>query len=477
MNTPIFHALIEHIRRARLPLHVPGHKQGRLLPAEFSAWLGTAAKIDLTELEGLDNLHNPTGCILASEQAAADFYGSNRCYFSVNGSTAGVMAAIMACVQPGQKVLFLNAFHQSAWRGLILADAVPAFVSNAYDPTLLVECPPSLEAVEQKLQEIDNVGAVFVTSPTYQGIISPIEAIAEIVHDQGIPLIVDEAHGAHLGLVDEMPKHSVACGADIVVHSVHKMLPGLTQSAWVHCSGSRIDPESVFHALSMLQTTSPSYLLLASLDAVQAWVRTPEARELTKRALAALSEIDSMADERFGGYVRDPFRHWIPTGNLETSQWIQKALMKHGIFVEYADHLGVLSMFGLGTTSRDVRRYLDALSEAYDETGNLPIPTQAESPLWQRRADDSAIVMRPREVHYARQEWVDIARCEGRIASAPITPYPPGVPVVFPGQCIQAADREMLIELSRGGYDVHGVNEHGQIRVVAERTDHIVHHI
>jgi arginine decarboxylase len=477
MNTPIFDALIEHIRRARLPLHVPGHKQGRLLPSHFSAWLGAAAKMDLTELEGLDNLHHPMGCIRASEEAVADYYGSNRCYFSVNGSTSGVMAAIMACVKPGQKVLFLNGFHQSAWRGLILADGVPAFVSNPIDPTLLVECPPSLDTIKQKLDQIDDLGAVFITSPTYPGLISPIEEIAKMVHDRGIPLIVDEAHGAHLGLVDELPKHSVACGADIVVHSVHKMLPGLTQTAWVHCSGSRIHPETVFHALSMLQTTSPSYLLLASLDVVQAWLRTPEAKDITKRALEALREITHMADERFGGYVRDPFRHWIPTGGLEKSQRIQQALMKHGIFVEYADHLGVLSIFGLGTTTRDVRRYLDALCEVYDEIGHPSVRAHVDSPLWQRRVDDSSIVMRPREVHYARQEWVDIAHCEGRIASAPITPYPPGVPVVFPGQQIQASDRDMLIELSRSGYDVHGINEQRQIRVVAERTDTIVHYI
>ncbi|MCL6516609.1 aminotransferase class I/II-fold pyridoxal phosphate-dependent enzyme [Alicyclobacillus sp.] len=482
-ETPILAALTRAAHRIEVPLFVPGHKQGRLLPAALSLWIGAAAKLDLTELPGLDNLHQAEGCILASEALAASHYGADWCLYSVNGSTAGVMAAMMACAAGG-RVLMAGAFHQSAWRGLVLAGAEPVMVSGRWDASRRVVRPPDVAEVERALAADPHIRAVYVTSPTYAGVCAPVAELAQLAHRRGIPLIVDEAHGAHFGLHPDLPAHSIRAGADVVIQSVHKMLPGLTQTAWVLGRGGRAPRARVEEALSMVQSTSPSYLLLASLDAAQAWLR----HEGAAAAARAIGAVATLWEVYPGQRLDDPLRHFVPMPGMGASRRLQAHLQDAGVWVEYADPLGVLSLFGLAADERMVRRYLEALCNGLDDVRRTASQADDGPGRGKETPGDSALTAligqgqvrlcaAPREVQFAAREWLPPEEAVGRVAAGLVTPYPPGVPVLLPGQWIEGPVAEALSAWLATGYSVHGVDELGRIPVLRERGPSGVHHV
>lgn len=453
-ETPILDRLIHHAGQARGSLHVPGHHSGQLLPERLSLWLGAAAKLDLTELPGLDNLASPDGCIAASQRLAASYYGADETLYCVGGSTQGILTALFSVLRDQGEVLFLNPFHQSAWHGLILRDAWPRFAPVRIDESTGCSLPPTPEEVKQTLRNLETtrLNAVFLTSPTYEGAVADVKGIASVVHDYGLPLIVDEAHGAHLGLCDGLPPHSVSCGADIVIQSVHKMLPGLTQTAWLHIQGGRVDKQRVIQALRTIQSTSPSYLLLASLDVVQHWLRT-EGPQVAAQTLARLQACGFVVDSK-----RDPLKLWLPTGTSGQSQAIASELASEGIFVEYANPLGILMICGLSPPPWLLARVerLFAAQEAIvrPDWGRM---------IQQRQPE---LLLSPRQAHDATVTSVALSSAEGRVTGRAVTPYPPGVPILFPGQRIDAGVVHALQEWQASGCEVHGLTVDGQIYVV-----------
>ncbi|MCL6593938.1 MAG: PLP-dependent transferase, partial [Alicyclobacillus sp.] len=470
-SMPLWTALINVVQANRLPLHVPGHHQGRLLPAAISAWLGAAAKLDLTELPGLDNYHQPSDCLRLSQELAARFYGADGCVYSVNGASACLMGALSALASGG-KVIFAGTFHQSAWRGLIWADGEAVLVPPQFDTQRAVIGPPPLSEVAAALRRHPDARLLYVTSPTYAGVVAPVQALAELAHNHGVPLLVDEAHGAHLGLDPALPPHSVACGADVVVHSVHKLLPGLTQTAWLHWQGPRVDGQRLAEAVRMFHTTSPSYLLLAALDVVQAWLYQ-EGTTATQRALAAVAPLWAAYPAQ---RLDDPLRHWWPAPTPAASQELAATLRAYGIFPEYADPLGVLSLFGLAAEERGVARYLNALQAARMEVngsrgaGASPSNQVRELPEALARlltaAAATPLQERPRAAWQAARRWRPLSQCAGEVAAAWVTPYPPGVPVVLPGQRLSVDVCRDLAALAAAGAELHGVVEH-QLCVLA----------
>lgn len=447
----------------------------------LSQWLGAAAGIDLTELPGLDNLHHPSGCIAASQELAAAHYGSDKCLFSVNGASAGVMAAIAGCVRPGDQVLFLNPFHVSAWHGLVFADAQPLLPEVWFGQRAERYSPPDIETVKNVLtahRQNPRLAAVYITSPTYRGQAAPISDIAQLVHELRVPLIVDEAHGAHFGLHSDLPAHSVQQGADVVIHSVHKTLPGLTQTGWVHCSGDFVAQERVENALHHLQSTSPSYLLLASLDAAQAWLRI-EGRDAALRALEVVEPLHPTHAQAVKSPQWDRLRHWVATSGYLDSQQLQQQFAANGYFVEYADASGVLSIFGFNATPLVVSGYLDVLT-TWQRGREVPGVAIDRLPDLAQRPDSAALATSgqvvafersPRAVNAAEHCWLPIAQCVGRIAAVPVAPYPPGVPVVWPGQRLDrdlVAQVQWLADLTNQGAEVQGIRADGCIAVIAD---------
>jgi arginine decarboxylase len=459
-ETPILEALVHTVQELRAPLHVPGHKQGRLLPHAFSQWLSVAAKLDLTELPGLDNLQQPNGCIAQSQHLAAQYYGAEHCFYSVNGSSAGIISALLTVAKEGT-VLIVGPFHQSVWRGLILADATPILVPPAFDDERWVLRVPPIAQIEAAIKEHANVSAVFVTSPTYTGDVAPIAAIAQLAHMHGIPLIVDEAHGAHFGLHEAFPDHSIHCGADIVVQSVHKMLPGLTQTSWVLQQGPLVSPQRLQQTLMLLQTTSPSYILLASLDVAQAWLRN-EGPGIAQETIARLRQWGPHSLWRSD---LDPLRHWLPTGSTEVSIYVRDALQRRGIFVEYADAMGVLSIFGFYSDAKMLQDYTQIIAETADECLNTVMHADVIRDLLTLGTPHR---IHPRQIFNATVETVSLADASGRVAAEALVPYPPGVPVIYPGQVLVPQAVKTLQEFMTAGLAVLGIDAAGKVAVVQE---------
>lgn len=469
-ETPILDALIQAAQTTDVPLHVPGHKAGRLLPDRISQWFGNATQWDLTELPGLDNLQDPSGCIRDSERLLANAYGADVSMYSVNGSTAGVMASLAALTRPGDDVLFLNPFHKSAWQGLVLSGAKPVLLPSVLQPATFEFGFPSVQTVRSMMAAHPRIAAAFVTSPTYGGLVGDIAAFAEVLHAARIPLIVDEAHGAHLGFHEALPPHSVQAGADIVIQSAHKLLPALTQTAWVHCQGTLVAAGAVAEWLRMLQSTSPSYLLLASLDATQAWLRE-QGTAVIARGIGRL--LESRAD--YPAFVsqdilRDPYKAWIPTGSPAQSRRLVEALAERGCVMEYMDGFGVLGVHRLDGPARDVSRFmagLQAWAAAYD--GPDPKLQRAAGRLADYRAL-SDVAISPREAMQAPRRSILLHDSVGCVLGRLITPYPPGVPIAFPGQIIDAGLVALVSDLIDAGTDIHGIAENGEV-VVLEPMD------
>lgn len=280
----LYDALTKYCSTDAYPFHMPGHKRR-------AAFLCDPASIDLTEIDGFDNLHHAEGLLKEAQERAAALYGSSETHFLVNGSTAGILSAIGACASPGRCLLMARASHRSAFHAVALnqlrtaylygSSLAPAGERNTEahartgsgsdrrkDGNLsgVLNGPVDPDQVEEALSRQEDVCAVFVTSPTYDGVVSHIAQIARIAHRHGVPLIVDEAHGAHFGMHKIFPESSVKLGADLVIHSLHKTLPALTQTALLHVNGSLVDREKLRFLLSVYQTSSPSYVLMASID-------------------------------------------------------------------------------------------------------------------------------------------------------------------------------------------------------------------
>ena len=268
---PLVSILQQLSQRQETAFYAPGHKKGQGIASSLVELLGTKVfTADLPELPELDNLFAPAGVIKRAQELAAQTFGSDETWFLVNGSTSGVIAAILATCKPGDKIILPRNSHQSAISGLILSGALPIFLNPVYDEQWDLAYSITPAALNLALKEHSDVKAIFITSPTYQGVTGHLEEMVQIAHSQGIPLIVDEAHGAHFTFHPSLPPSALSLGADLVIQSTHKVLGSLTQSSMLHLQGDKIDGTRVNRALQLVQSTSPSYILLASLDAARA---------------------------------------------------------------------------------------------------------------------------------------------------------------------------------------------------------------
>ncbi|NJL41391.1 MAG: aminotransferase class I/II-fold pyridoxal phosphate-dependent enzyme, partial [Leptolyngbyaceae cyanobacterium SM1_4_3] len=282
---PLVSALAAAANRSDAAFHTPGHKRGQSAPPALLKLLGRSAfRADLPELPELDNLFAPEGAIAQAQLLAADAFGAEQTWFLANGSTCGLEAAILAACNPGDKLILPRNLHQSAIAALILSGAVPVFVLPEYDADWDLAHPPKPEAIAQALRDHPDAKAVLIVSPTYHGVCADVGSIARLTDAANLPLIVDEAHGAHFAFHPDLPAPALAEGADLVVQSTHKTLSALTQAAMLHVQGKRIDRARLAASLRLVQSTSPNYLLLASLDAARQQMAL-EGKELLDRTL------------------------------------------------------------------------------------------------------------------------------------------------------------------------------------------------
>ncbi|WP_448561722.1 aminotransferase class I/II-fold pyridoxal phosphate-dependent enzyme [Trichothermofontia sp.] len=502
-ETPLLTALQACAQQSEAAFYAPGHKRGQGSPANFVQLVGRSClQADLPELPALDNLFAPTGVIQAAQTLAAEAFGARQTWFLANGSTAGIVAAILATCAPGRKLILPRNCHRSAIAGLILAGALPLFVAPAYDPDRDLVGGLTVTAVAEVLQSHPDAAAILLLSPTYQGISTDVRAIADLAHAYGIPLLVDEAHGPHFGFHPDFPPSALACGADLSVQSTHKVLAALSQAAMLHLNSDRIDSHRLQAALQLVQSTSPNYILLASLDAARQQMAT-QGHTLMQATLALAddlrSHLQSLPDltllqpdaPPFGtpGFTTlDPTRLTIITPSLGLSGFaLDRWLQEHDVTAELATQHHLTFILSLGNTSADCDRLYRALAQFILERSSLNLQpcnlqplarTGLIEPAWVGNAPSSQPIpssqhfpLSPREVYFAPHTTVPIAAAIGQISAELVCPYPPGIPVLLPGELITETAVECLQQvLTQGGVITGCRDPHLQTLTVAAFT-------
>lgn len=459
---PLLQAILSHLRRSPQAYHVPGHKLGRGLPGELGSWLGAAGRLDLTEVPGLDDLHAPEAAIRDAQQLAAAAFGAEETFYLINGSTAGNMAMVMAAVRPGEKILVPRNLHKSVLNGLVLADAVPVFLQPDIEPDFGIATAMSVATVRDAIHQHPDARAVLVTSPTYHGICSDLAAIAEVVHAAGMVLLVDEAHGAHFAFHEQLPQTAMAAGADAAVQSTHKMLGSLTQTSMLHVQGPRLDRVRLRKRLQALQSTSPSYLLLASLDAARHQMVTA-GRERLQQALDALhvgaERLDALPGLRrlqtVAGSPLDPFKWTIDvTGLGYTGPEVYEHLHQSGYTLELSDPRNVLAVFSYADGARQVDRLVEAFARLEPTA-----PVAKKAAVYTTAFSQTERPLSLRDAWERQATAVPLTEAVGRVAAEMVIPYPPGIPLVMPGELWTAELVAQVQELIRAGIRFQGTED------------------
>ena len=451
--------------------HMPAHKGGRGAPPLARELLGTAAFIaDLSELGGFDYLHAPTGGLLEAQQRAADVFGADRSWFLVNGATVGNLAAVYAAVPDGGKVLLARGSHRSVYAGLVLAGAVPVYLPPVRNGRLdgLFGIDPA--DARRALAAHPDICAIHITSPNYYGFCVPVAEIAELAHEHGIPLIVDEAHGTHFGFHPDFPRSALADDADLVIHSPHKTLGSLTQSSLLHVRGERVDSGRLAAALQMLQSSSPSALLLVSLDlacaamADSGFARWSVALDLAaegRRRLNKIDRIEVYGPELAGepGIVEtDPIKLVVDVAGLgltgfEAAAWLRA---HRSLNPEFAD----LRRLVCSVTVADDEGAVDALVDGFSALADSVAPGRAATAIaseWPSGVPE--MVLSPRIASQDAGLAVPLADASGMIATEMVMPYPPGIPLLVPGERITPAVLTALAQLGDAGCRLVGMSD------------------
>ncbi|GMN53563.1 hypothetical protein TIFTF001_022698 [Ficus carica] len=460
---PLVSALKTLAEQNAASFHFPGHNRGRAAPSSLTRLIGVKPFLhDLPELPELDNLFSPEGPILDAQQEAAKLFGALETWFLVGGTTCGIQAAIMATCSPGDVLILPRNSHLSAVSAMVLSGAVPKYIIPEYDVEWDIAA-----GVEMAIQELKMEGrkpaAVFVTSPTYHGICSNLREISQLCHSHGVPLIVDEAHGAHLGFHPQMPDSALQQGTDLAVQSTHKVLCSLTQSSMLHMSGNLVDREKICQCLQMLQSTSPSYLLLSSLDAARHQLsENPEAifdealqmaldAKNTIRGLPGISVLDSLSFPKFPAV--DPLRLTIGFGWLGLSGYEADEILyeDHEIICELVGTSSITFAFNLGASREHVDRLVSGVKHVVSSAASTQGAVARVDHSISAPFADFETSLIPRDAFFASKRRVSIENSLGEVCGELICPYPPGIPVMIPGETITERALDYLLDARKKG--------------------------
>ncbi|MGN0710318.1 MAG: aminotransferase class I/II-fold pyridoxal phosphate-dependent enzyme [Anaerovoracaceae bacterium] len=481
----IVNFLLSHKNCNPVSFHMPGHKGSRLYKRfGYEEFLESIADCDITEICGADNLFQPEDIIAGTMERYRRLYDVRKTYLLVNGSSCGLISAMMASVHPGGKIIMARNCHKSIFNGLTLGNISPVYIY----PQLIEEFGISggimPEDVAKALEEEPDAEAVILPSPNYYGVCSDIEKIAEIVHSHGKILIVDQAHGAHLKFFGEflgrdasgLPRPAEECGADIVINSTHKTLASFTQSAVMNVTSEKIDLRFLEDKLQALESTSPSYLLMASMDIslqllekhgkllMREWHDNLKAFYKRSESIKGLKILNTGMDMDWTKINLDMSRCGLSGHELEN------LLLEKNIFVELVTGNIVMCMTGIGNTKEDFDRLADALEEIslnYMKASGESCSGAAETESGERLAKLSEIAAKKPVLHSVpvKKEYVHINEAAGRICAASIIPYPPGIPLICPGEEIDADTAEYALSLKQSGEKVMGLTEDFQVLV------------
>lgn len=466
--------LLEHAAMDPVSFHMPGHKGAELYRRfGYGEFLDNFMDCDITEIPGADNLFQTEGILERTQRRYAALYETKRSYLLVNGTSGGILAAILASVPESGTLIMARNCHKSVFNALTLGNLQPAYIYPEMLEDFDILGEVTAAEVERVIQENPKAGAVILPSPNYYGICSDIEAIAEVAHRYGKILIVDQAHGAHLKWLSQDqnggcgPKCAEDSGADIVINSIHKTLASFTQSAVLNLCSGRVDRYVLEDKLQAVQSTSPSYLLMASLD-ISADLLEKHGRELMRQWNENLQyfyeEVRAIPDIQVmdGLESLDRSKININTSVLGiTAAELEEKLMKRGIFSELTTGNILMLMSGIGNCRRDFDRLLHALRAIRSELGRCR-EAEPEKGAGGRTPQRRMLHPLPKQ-----KRRVKLYEAEGMICAVSIIPYPPGIPLVCPGEALTAEDIEYISQLRQAGEKVIGVNDEGQITVGA----------
>ena len=478
-RAPYLEQWLAYLDERTIPFTTPGHKQGRGAPPEFVAAFGERAlALDIPHDGGTFDAHLEHDPLAAAERLAAALWGARDAVFLVNGSTTGNLAALLTLGRPGRPIVVTRAMHKSLLAGLVLSGARPVYVVPAAHPEsgLLLDLPP--ESVAQALAAWPEATAVALVSPTYTGVTSDTAELAALCHARGVPLFVDEAWGPHLPFHPALPAAAIPSGADLAVTSLHKLAGSLTQTALLLMAGNLVDPAQLRAATAMVQTTSPAAFLYASLDAVrrrlalegeQLLARTLELAEWARRELAAIPGLEVVGPEIVAGRAGAGFdrtRLVVDVQGLGLTGLEVKRILRRDfrIAAEMADLVSVVFLLTIGDTPETVAALVAAfraLAAGRDRPGSAAERNAVRALL---RSTGPIVAgapqaMTPREAFFAPAERVPLAEAVGRVAAEPVTPYPPGIPVLAPGEVVRPEVVEFLQAGRAAGMRFNGASD------------------
>ena len=468
-ETPLFDAVMNYLDKSPAYFRIPGHRFEKGINKK---WIdiagGNIFRMDLTETPLLDDLHNPGGPILEAELLASELFGSEKTFFLVNGTTCGNEAMILSLCCGGGEIIIPRNAHKSVLAGLILSGGTPVFVSPEYSKEAGVPAGVAVSSIEKAIADHPWAKGVFLVSPTYHGLCSDISASAELCRRQGVPLVVDEAHGAHCYFSPHLPGGALTLGADACIQSIHKVTGSLTQSSMLHIASKRISEEAVAKALHLVQSTSPSYLLMVSLDlarqdlALRGREMADKALDLAGRAreeIGKISGINCYGRELAGNsgiFEMDPTRLIISARDLGISGFELKKVLfeEYRVDTEMADWYTLLGIVTYANEREDLERLTGALKDISNtRRGGKPLSPPAPFPARPPQ------ILSPRQAFYSLSRVIPWKEAKGKVSTEMIAPYPPGIPAVYPGEEITGEIWDYLEEYRKEKRHLHGPSD------------------
>lgn len=482
-ETPLFTGLVEHAKKNPIQFHIPGHKKGAGIEPEFRQFIGeNALSIDLINIGPLDDLHAPKGIIKKAQELAAEAFGADYTYFSVQGTSGAIMTMVMAVCGPGDKIIVPRNVHKSIMSAIVFSGAIPIFIHPEIDKELGISHGITIDAVEKALEQNPDAKGVLVINPTYFGISADLKKIVEIAHSYNVPVLVDEAHGVHIHFHEDLPMSAMQAGADIAATSVHKLGGSMTQSSVLNVKKGLVSPQRVQSILSMLTTTSTSYLLLASLDVARKQLatkghelieRTIQLANYTREKINEIDDIYCVGKEILGTkatFDYDPTKLIIPVYKLgisgyDVENWLRN---NYQIEVELSDLYNILCIITPGDTKEDVDTLVHALKELSTTVHKNNNISKEKSHIL--LPDIPVLALTPRDAFYSETEVVDFNDSAGRIIAEFIMVYPPGIPIFIPGEIISEDNLTYIKKNLEVGLPVQGPEDPSlkTIRVIKE---------
>jgi arginine decarboxylase len=467
-RAPILETLTAYLARGVYPFHTPGHKGGRFTPPELvELWGPTAFAYDLPAMTATDNTLHPTHCVKEAQELAAEVFGAAATFYLGMGASTGIAAMILAAVPPGETILLPRNVHRSVASALVLSGARPKFMHH----DVLPECGAlgvTAETVEAAILEGPKPAAVLLTRPTYYGLARTLEPIAAVCRKHGIPLLIDEAHGPHLKFLPAdsgRPTPALDAGADLVAQSCHKTLGSLVGTAQVHVGkNSPVSPEQLRDALNFLQTTSPNYLQLSSLDANRRWMAhegaalfrdaVTQANELAAQinALPGLKVLSTDGDPRLADHTRDPLRLVINVADTGWTGYDAELLLRteYAIEDELADYYNIALVLSPHDDPAARQRLLAGLKQVSAHPRELSQSSIAEASNLLQPAIPP-LAMTPREAALGPKLAISLDAAVGRVCAESVMFYPPGIPLLMPGEVVTPEILEVCHALLAGG--------------------------